>query len=77
MRKIVAGLFVSVDGVVESPDKWVVPYFNDEVGEVATCSNRPREFGNGRPLPPAAGEACSHSLPNTIGRMTSSGGAGT
>ncbi|MEA2584783.1 MAG: hypothetical protein QOF33_2868 [Thermomicrobiales bacterium] len=33
MRKIVAGLFISLDGVVESPDKWHFPYFNDEMGE--------------------------------------------
>ncbi len=33
MRKIVAGLFVSLDGVVESPDKWHFPYFNDEMGQ--------------------------------------------
>jgi dihydrofolate reductase len=32
-RKIVAGLFVSLDGVTESPDKWQGPYFNDEMGE--------------------------------------------
>lgn len=32
MRKVVAGLFVSLDGVVESPDKWQFPYFNDEMG---------------------------------------------
>lgn len=31
MRKIVAGLFMSLDGVVESPEKWVM--FNDELGE--------------------------------------------
>ena len=34
MRKITAGLFVSLDGVTESPDKWQLPYFNDEMGEV-------------------------------------------
>lgn len=34
MRKIVAGLFVSIDGVFESPNEWVFPYFNDEVGQV-------------------------------------------
>jgi dihydrofolate reductase len=34
MRRIVAGLFMSLDGVVESPDKWSFPYFNDEVGQV-------------------------------------------
>lgn len=32
MRKIVAALFISLDGVVESPDQWHFPYFNDEMG---------------------------------------------
>lgn len=32
MRKIVAGLFVSLDGVVESPERWQMSYFNDEMG---------------------------------------------
>lgn len=32
MRKIVAALFMSLDGVVESPDKWHFPYFNEEMG---------------------------------------------
>ena len=32
MRKIVSGLFVSLDGVVESPERWNTPYFNDEIG---------------------------------------------
>jgi dihydrofolate reductase len=32
MRKIVAGLFVSLDGVTESPDKWQFPYFSDALG---------------------------------------------
>ena len=32
MRKIVAGLFVSLDGVVESPERWQSPYFNEEMG---------------------------------------------
>ncbi len=31
MRKIVAGLFITLDGVVESPEKWHDPYFNDEM----------------------------------------------
>ena len=34
MRKIVAGLFVSLDGVVESPEQWHFPYFNDEMGAI-------------------------------------------
>lgn len=33
MRKIVAGLFVSLDGVVEAPETWTGPYFSQEVGE--------------------------------------------
>ncbi len=33
MRKVTAGLFVSLDGVMESPDKWQFPYFNEEMGE--------------------------------------------
>jgi hypothetical protein len=33
VRKVTAGMFVSLDGVVESPEKWHFPYFNDEMGE--------------------------------------------
>jgi len=33
MRKIVAGLFVSLDGAAEAPDKWHFPYFNEEMEE--------------------------------------------
>ena len=32
MRKITAGLFISFDGVVEAPDQWHFPYFNEEMG---------------------------------------------
>jgi dihydrofolate reductase len=32
MRRIVAGLFVSLDGVYEAPGDWHFPYFNDEMG---------------------------------------------
>ena len=32
MRKIKSYFFVSLDGVVESPDKWHFPYFDDEMG---------------------------------------------
>ncbi len=38
MRKIVAGLFISLDGVVEAPDQWHFPYFNDEMGEAVGAS---------------------------------------
>ncbi|MFC9970458.1 dihydrofolate reductase family protein [Spirillospora sp. NPDC127200] len=33
MRKITAGLFISLDGVVEDPQDWHFAYFNDEMGE--------------------------------------------
>jgi dihydrofolate reductase len=33
MRKIVAGLCMSVDGVVESPEQWQILYFNEEMGQ--------------------------------------------
>ena len=32
MRRITAGLFISLDGVVEEPGDWHFPYFNDEMG---------------------------------------------
>src|SRR5215212_5180580 len=33
MRKVVASEFVSLDGVVESPEKWHFPYYNDQMGD--------------------------------------------
>jgi dihydrofolate reductase len=33
MRKVIANLFISLDGVVERPDQWHFPYFNDEMGQ--------------------------------------------
>src|SRR4029450_3285835 len=38
MRKIVAGLFISLDGVVEEPQNWHFPYFNDEMGAAVTAT---------------------------------------
>jgi dihydrofolate reductase len=32
MRKIKSNFFISLDGVVEAPDKWHFPYFDDEMG---------------------------------------------
>jgi dihydrofolate reductase len=34
MRKVIAAEFLSLDGVMESPDQWHFPYFNDEMGQV-------------------------------------------
>ncbi len=31
MRKVVAGLYISLDGVVESPDRWQFDHFDDEI----------------------------------------------
>jgi dihydrofolate reductase len=33
MRKLIASEIVSLDGVMESPEKWHLPYFSDEMGE--------------------------------------------
>jgi dihydrofolate reductase len=38
VRKIIAGLFISLDGVVEAPDQWHFPYFNDEMGAAVGAS---------------------------------------
>jgi dihydrofolate reductase len=32
MSKLVASFFVSLDGVVEAPEQWQRPYFNEEMG---------------------------------------------
>jgi dihydrofolate reductase len=42
MGRIVSTFFISLDGVVESPEEWHFPYFNDEMGAafghgLATC----------------------------------------
>ncbi len=33
MRKIVAGIMISLDGVIEDADQWMGPWFNPEVGQ--------------------------------------------
>ena len=43
MRKIAAGLFISLDGVVESPEKWTGPYFNDQVGQAVGTLMAPND----------------------------------
>jgi dihydrofolate reductase len=37
MGKIVSNFFVSLDGVVESPDKWHFPYFDDAMGAIISA----------------------------------------
>src|SRR6185437_6539765 len=38
MRKITADLFISLDGVVEAPNEWHFPYFNDEMGAAVSAT---------------------------------------
>jgi dihydrofolate reductase len=38
VKKITAGLFISLDGVVEAPDQWHFPYFNEEMGAAVDAS---------------------------------------
>jgi dihydrofolate reductase len=33
MRKIIAGMFITLDGVVEAPEKWNPPYHDDELSQ--------------------------------------------
>jgi len=33
MRKIVAGQFITLDGVAEIPEEWMGPYFTPELGQ--------------------------------------------
>ena len=40
MRKIIANLFISLDGVVEEPGDWHFPYFNDEMGAAVDAGLR-------------------------------------
>lgn len=34
MRKIIGNLFMAVDGVLESPEKWSLSYWNDDIANV-------------------------------------------
>ncbi|MFF0201367.1 dihydrofolate reductase family protein [Streptomyces sp. NPDC005017] len=43
-RKITASLFISLDGVVEAPDQWHFPYFNDEMGAAVSAGMNSTEI---------------------------------
>jgi dihydrofolate reductase len=43
MRKIAASLFISLDGVVEAPETWHFPYFNDEMGQIVGAQMAQRD----------------------------------
>jgi dihydrofolate reductase len=38
MRKIVAGLFITLDGVVEAPERWQRRYLDDEISDALSAS---------------------------------------
>jgi hypothetical protein len=42
VRKIKSHFFISLDGVVEAPDQWHYPYFNDEMGNAPAPASPPR-----------------------------------
>ena len=51
MGRIVSNFFISLDGVVESPDQWHFPYFDDAMGAVISEGmSRSRAFLMGRTL---------------------------
>jgi dihydrofolate reductase len=51
MGKIVSNFFISVDGVVESPEKWHFPYFDEQMGAaVGRGMETARAFLMGRRL---------------------------
>ncbi|MDE3134499.1 MAG: dihydrofolate reductase family protein [Acidobacteriota bacterium] len=37
MRKLIANFFISLDGVVEAPDQWHFPYFDEEMGAAVSA----------------------------------------
>jgi len=50
MGKLVSTFFIALDGVVESPEQWHFPYFNDEMGASMTESTNSAAFLMGRTL---------------------------
>jgi dihydrofolate reductase len=43
MGRIVANFFIAFDGVVEAPDQWHFPYFDDEMGQVVGAGMQTQE----------------------------------
>jgi dihydrofolate reductase len=43
MRQISAGLFISLDGVIEAPEKWTGPYFDGELGAAVGALMAPND----------------------------------
>jgi hypothetical protein len=50
MRKVIANMLISLDGVVEEPGSWHFPYFSDEMGAaVDAVLAAARPTGSGTP----------------------------
>jgi hypothetical protein len=60
MRTVTAGLFVSLDGVTESPEKWQLPYFNDEIEEAVGAAMAAAEAIRAEPRSLEPGQAGGH-----------------
>lgn len=51
MGRIIANFFIAADGVVESPDQWHFPYFDDEMGAaIGADADTTKAFLMGRTL---------------------------
>jgi dihydrofolate reductase len=51
VSKIVSNFFISLDGVVESPEQWHFPYFSDEMGaKIGEGMEKSKAFLMGRKL---------------------------
>ncbi len=80
MRRIISGLFISLEGVIEAQDQWHFPYFNDEMGEAvgSTVANadavlfRRKTFINFQSYWPSQGRRCRSPASSTTSRSTSS-----
>jgi hypothetical protein len=63
MRKIKSNFFISLEGVVEPPDKWHFPYFNDEMGvAIGAGAGSMAIFSSGSGTRPASALATDSAL---------------
>ena len=66
MRKTIASEFVSLDGMMEAPDQWHFPYFDEEMGpEIVTAMGQSDAMLMGRNL---ATLSATHRPARVVGR---------
>ena len=63
MGSIKASLFISLDGVIESPETWHFPYFNDEMGAVVGAQMVGRRRHPARPHTPTTSSPATGRAP--------------